>query len=169
MYAPDLYKYLDQHAGCDIFPLFIETIKGKKEAYIYVEKKLLKYNSRNKQEYNHVEDLFFDLEEFTDSDDSIELPIRGINFRNLNNSNIGVFDGYAMPDKNNKYDKYAIGIYNNAGVHYGFIEKGQKDLYNLIEAGKGYVDATLDVTTFVNDMGETKFSGTVTINKNDIV
>lgn len=117
-----------------------------------------------------LEDILFDLEEYTENDDSIELPIRGINFRNLTQDNIGSFDGYIMPDKENKHDKYAIGVYGNDDTHFGFIEKGQKNLYDKIEEGSGFINAKLDIHTFIEEeAGEIRFQGTVTINKEDLV
>lgn len=116
-----------------------------------------------------LEDILFDLEEYTENDDSIELPIRGINFRNLDKSKVGTFSGYIAPDKENKYDKYAIGVYSEDGTHFGFIEKNQKNLYKLIEAGEGYIDAILEVSTFIDeDTNEERFHGVVTIDKENL-
>lgn len=167
----DLYNYITSQKFKDEYYFFdvMELLtNGQNDLILSVNENKIKADN-NYSDNPVIEDLLFDLEEFTDSDDSLELTIRGINFRDLNYNNVGVFDGYIMPDKNNEYDQYAIGVYRNDGVHFGFIEKGQKDLYNLIESGEGYINATLNVTTFVDDMGETKFNGAVTINKNDIV
>jgi len=116
-----------------------------------------------------LEDILIDLEEYSDGGDYIELPIRGINHRNLTNDNIGHFDGYIAPDKNNKYDEYAIAIYGNDGTHFGFIEKGQELLYTKIEDSGGIINVSIDVNPFTNDRSESRLYGTITIDKEDLI
>jgi hypothetical protein len=116
-----------------------------------------------------LENIILDLNEYADFGDRIEIPIRGINFRNLTNANIGTFDGFIMPDKENRHDKYAIGVYDNDGTHFGFIEKGQKYFYKKIESVGGFISSELDISTFIDNTGKSRFSGTVTINKKDLV
>jgi hypothetical protein len=117
-----------------------------------------------------IEDILFELEEYTEDDDSIELPIRGINFRNLTDANIGSFDGFIMPDEGNEHDKYAIGVYGSDDTHFGFIEKGQKALYDKIKAGNGFINVKLDVDTFIDEeTGKVRFHGTVTIDKAELL
>lgn len=117
-----------------------------------------------------LEEILLDLDEYDESDDCIGLPIKGINFRNLNNTNIGSFSGYIAPDKENKFDKYAIGIYSEDGTHFGYIEKDQKYFFDFIESKGGYIDAVLDISTFIDDdTGKTRFHGIVAIDKADLV
>lgn len=117
-----------------------------------------------------LKDILFDLEEYTEYDDSIQLPIRGINYRNLTATNIGSFDGYIMPDKENKHDRYAIGVYGDDDTHFGFIEQGQKALYAKIQKRRGFINAKLDINTFIEkETGKVRFWGIVTINKDDLV
>ena len=127
-------------------------------------------NSSHNDDDSSIEDILFDLEEFTEYDDKIELPIRGINFRNLTEENIGSFDGYIMPDKENKHDKYAIGVYGSGDTHFGFLEKGQRALYNKVEERNGFINAKLEINTFIDrDTGKTRFHGIVTILKDDLL
>lgn len=170
----DLYNAIESGTGFVFAPLFIKQINNDRLAYIYIEKKIL----GNKKHANasiddcepDVDDILLDLEEYTLTENFIELPIRGINFRNLTDANIGSFDGYIMPDKENKHDKYAIGVYGSDDTHFGFIEKGQKFLCDKIEEGNGFINAKLDVRTFIEDeTGKVRFQGTVTINKEDLV
>jgi len=113
-----------------------------------------------------LEDILFDLEEYTENDDSIELPIRGINFRGLSVDCLKYINGFIMPDLGNEYDTYAIGIYASDGTHLGFVEKGQKALYNKIEENQGSIDVDIDIDTFIDeDTGETRFCGNITIDK----
>lgn len=122
------------------------------------------------QNSESLEDILLDLDEYDENDDSIELPIRGINFRNLNDTNIGSFSGYIAPDKENKFDKYAIGVYSQDGTHFGYIEKDQKYFYDFIESKGGYIDAVLDISTFIDDdTGKTRFHGIVAIDKANLV
>jgi hypothetical protein len=48
-------------------------------------------------------------------------PIAGLHYRELPISIVGKFSGYAIAEKNNEFDKYAVAIYNASGVHLGFI------------------------------------------------
>lgn len=109
------------------------------------------------------EDILLDLGDYSEFSDRIELPICGINFRNLSDENIGTFDGYLMADKNNEYDEYAIGIYDKDGVHFGFVEKAQKYFYNKIEEKGGMVNGIIEVRK--RKTGKNPFHGTVTIDK----
>lgn len=175
-----LYNILINGSGYLFAPLFIKTTTdGLKNrfAYIYIEKKLLSVRQLKKKEtYNNynddgyitsqdIENILLDLDEYSDGDDYIELPIRGINFRGLGSSNIGYFEGYITTDKCNKYDKFAISIYGNDGTHFGFIEKGQEFLYNKIEEVGGIINVSIEVHPFTNDLGQNKLSGTITIDK----
>lgn len=110
-----------------------------------------------------IEDILFDLSEFAEFSDRIEIPIIGINFRNLLDDNVGTFDGYLKTDKNNEYDRYAIGIFNNDGIHFGFVEKEQKYFFKKIEEVGGSVNAVLEI--HARKTGKNRFHGTATIDK----
>lgn len=128
------------------------------------------YKDEDQITSDDLEDIIFNLEEYSEGDTWLNLPVRGINHRKLTKLNIGTFDGYIMPDKENKYDKYAIGIYGNDGTHFGFIEKGQKDLYQKINQGDGYINVVIETKIFTPDNSdEGKFYGIVSINKADIL
>lgn len=141
-----------------------EIIFSNKDGYINSDV----YNNYNDDGYitsQDIENILLDLDEYSDGDDYIELPIRGINFRGLGSSNIGYFEGYITTDKCNKYDKFAIAIYGNDGTHFGFIEKGQEFLYNKIEEVGGIINVSIEVHPFTNDLAQNKLSGTITIDK----
>lgn len=64
--------------------------------------------------------------------------LMGIGYRGLNISCVGRFNGYGISQEDNKYDKYAIAIYDDTGTQLGFIPKGNKKLHDYIikEGGK---------------------------------
>lgn len=167
----DLYVYLtSEKFRSEYYFLNISKIENERKPDLILSVNDENLNSNNDEDENltsdNLEDILFDLEEYTENDDSIELPIRGINFRNLTDANIGSFNGYIMPDKENKHDRYAIGVYSDDDTHFGFIEKGQKSLYNKIESGYGYINGRLEIDTFIDeDTGETRFHGIITIDK----
>lgn len=171
---PDLYNAIASGDGFVFAPLFIKQINNDILAYIYIERNFLenkKYiDMGSGEEEPDIDDILFDLEDYALTGDFLELPIRGINFRNLTDANIGSFDGYVMPDEENKHDKYAIGIYGVDDTHFGFIEKGQKALYDKISEGSGFINAKLDVGTFIEEeTGKVLFKGTVSIHTVDLV
>lgn len=171
---PDLYNSIASGDGFVFAPLFIKQINNDRLAYVYIERVILE-NRKHIDVYcdedePDIGDILFYLEEYALVGDFLELPIRGINFRNLTDANIGSFDGYIMPDKENKHDKYAIGVYGNDNTHFGFIEKEQKNLYDTIEKGSGFINAKLEVETFIEDeTGRIRFKGIVSINTADLV
>lgn len=111
-----------------------------------------------------LEEILFDLNESDEYDDRIELPIKGINFRHLTNDCIGIHNGFLMLDKNNKHDKYAIGIYDMNGTHYGFVERGQKHLYTKVEENGGIIDGIVNIEEQKTG-SKSFFYGTITIDK----
>lgn len=168
----DLYSYLTSNefkSQYDFFNVTSIVTNGENDLILSVNEDEFKHNNDVSND-SPIEDILLDLEEYDEYDDRIELPIRGINFRNLTESNIGSFDGYIMPDGDNKHDKYAIGVYGSDDTHFGFIEKGQKALYDKIEEGSGFINAKLDIDTFIEeDTGKKRFQGTASIMKADLL
>ena len=79
--------------------------------------------------------------------------IKGLNFHDLDESMVGPFKGYVKIQRNNKYDRYAIGVYID-GEEVGHLPRGNKALFNKIAAKGGKVRAT----GFI-DMGEDQEDG----------
>lgn len=127
------------------------------------------YSNPKKHYPDLLIDILFELNEYTVRGDYLEIPIRGINFRNLTKENIGVFGGYIMRDEGNQYDKYAIGVYSLDGTHFGYLKKGQKILYDKIEKKQGLFIVELEVSTFTLDGEDELFSGKVIINIKDLL
>lgn len=70
-----------------------------------------------------------------------KFPIAGAYYRNLSISMVGKFNGYAIAQKDNEHDPFAIAVYNDAGVHIGFLPRGNKVLYQYIINEDGKVHA----------------------------
>ena len=70
-----------------------------------------------------------------------KFPIRGAHYRNLPIEMVGKFNGYAIAQRDNEYDPYAIAIYNDSGVHLGFIPRGNYHLHQYISEEGGRVHA----------------------------
>jgi hypothetical protein len=70
-----------------------------------------------------------------------KFPIAGVYYRNLPLSTVGKFNGYAIAEGYNEYDKYAISIYDDAGLHLGYLPKGNKKLHLYISNNNGRVHA----------------------------
>lgn len=162
-------KTVDKKGNPDIILSYIEEETVSKDYYEYLdeEDELDAIEERFEEIF---EEVFFNLEEFSDGVDTIELPIRGINYRGLSLSDKGVFDGFIQHDKLNEYDPYAIAIYGNNGIHYGFVEKGQKEFCKIIEDLGGLVNVIIEVNSFVDERkSEEKLYGKITINKIDLI
>ncbi|WP_106831140.1 HIRAN domain-containing protein [Parabacteroides pacaensis] len=68
--------------------------------------------------------------------------IAGVYYRNLPLSMVGRFNGYAEVELHNKYDSFAIAIYNDAGIHLGYIPKEyNRKLHSYIMENGGKVHA----------------------------
>ena len=77
-----------------------------------------------------------------DNDEATEVfSIKGLNFHDIDESMVGAFRGYVKIQRNNKYDRYAIGVYID-GVEIGHLPRGNKALFNKIAAKGGKVRAT---------------------------
>lgn len=70
-----------------------------------------------------------------------KFQIAGAYYRNLPVEMVGRFNGYAMAETNNEYDPFAIGIYNDAGMHLGFLPRGNEKLHSYILDEGGRVHA----------------------------
>lgn len=84
-----------------------------------------------------------------------EYNIKGINFRDIDDTMIGDFEGYVRALKSNRYDPYAIGVYVGSRK-VGYLPRGNKDLHKAImlmggtAAADGYIakDSAEDGRTF---------------------
>ena len=124
-------------------------------------------SKRNKADSDNTEDVVVHLTRGNDLGDSLELPICGINFRNLTEANTGFFEGYIKPDRKNKHDKYAIGVYGADGTQFGYLERGLKTLFERM--GDNRIAVELYIHTFIDEeSGRERFAGTVTIQKNNL-
>lgn len=70
-----------------------------------------------------------------------KFQIAGAYYRNLPIEMVGKFNGCAMAETNNQYDPLAIAIYNDDGIHLGYLPKGNKALHSYILAEGGKVHA----------------------------
>ena len=77
--------------------------------------------------------------------DDEPIPIKGINFCDIDDSMIGDFEGYIRIQKSNRHDPYAIGVYKGR-KRIGYLPRGSKEL--LEEGGKadaeGYIVKRVD-------------------------
>lgn len=67
-----------------------------------------------------------------------KFDLMGVYYRDLSLSMVGKFNGYACAETNNEYDPFAIAIYNDDGVHLGYLPRETKWLHSYIldEGGK---------------------------------
>lgn len=120
---------------------FIKDPKAFKEA--------MKSNKSKKKKNYGLTDLGDD-----DNNEATEVfSIKGLNFHDIDESMVGAFRGYVKIQRNNKYDRYAIGVYID-GEEVGHLPRGNKALFNKIAAKGGKVRAT----GFI-DMGEDQEDG----------
>lgn len=68
-------------------------------------------------------------------------PIVGTSYRKLVSKDIGYFEGKAVAEKNNKYDRFAVAIYNGRGKHVGYIPRDNYMIHQYISRIGGYVEA----------------------------
>ena len=73
--------------------------------------------------------------------------LTGMQYRGLNKQDYGIFEGKAIADTNNQYDKYAVGIHRaDNGKLIGYIRKGEnEELHNYIMKHGGSVHASFRV------------------------
>lgn len=70
-----------------------------------------------------------------------KFSITGAYYRNLSIDIVGKFNGYAIAQIDNEYDPHAIAIYNDAGMHLGFLPGGNKAIHQYITNEGGKVHA----------------------------
>lgn len=88
--------------------------------------------------------------------DDEPIPIKGINFRDIDDSMIGDFEGYIRIQKSNRHDPYAIGVYKGR-KRIGYLPRGNKELYQrLLEEG-GKADAEGYIAKRVDEESGRKF------------
>lgn len=80
----------------------------------------------------------------------------------LNENNFGKFNGYAVAETNNQYDKYAITIYDESGHKIGHLPKGNKKVHSYIQSQGGQVHAYGYVQIYFNGT----FDGAVCVETN---
>lgn len=82
-----------------------------------------------------------DGDESEESEGDLTFPIKGINYRDIDDSYIGDFTGTARALRSNPHDPYAVGIYIGSR-RVGFIPRGNADVHALIMRNGGSVDAS---------------------------
>lgn len=70
-----------------------------------------------------------------------KFSIAGAYYRNLSIDMVGKFNGYVIAQIDNEYDPYALSVYNDVGVHLGFLPGGNKVLHQYIVNEEGKVHA----------------------------
>lgn len=61
-----------------------------------------------------------------------KFEIMGCYYRKLPLKMVGKFNGYAVAQLDNKYDPYTIAIYNDNGIHLGFLPRDNLKLHTYI-------------------------------------
>lgn len=80
-----------------------------------------------------------------------ECLIREMDCKGLTDDKLGKFCGYVRTEKNNKFEKFAIAVFNNSGLHLGYLWETDERLFNTLEQteGKqqvwGYIYKEIDV------------------------
>lgn len=67
----------------------------------------------------------------------MDLELKGLQYHDIDNSDIGKFIGYALIEPENSFDNYAIAIYNSADKKLGYIPKHNYAIFNCIKANEG--------------------------------
>lgn len=93
---------------------------------------------------------------------SYKYPIKGINFRELDDTMLGDFMGYVRALKSNPHDKYAIGVYvGNKKV--GFLPRDNKELHEKITANGGTAGAEGYIAKGESEDGRLFYYGKVNV------
>lgn len=73
--------------------------------------------------------------------------LTGMQFRGLNKNDYGIFEGKAIAETNNQYDRYAVGIHRaDNGKLIGYIRKEEnKELHKYIMKNGGSVHANFRI------------------------
>ena len=70
----------------------------------------------------------------------------GMYYRGITSKDFGVYDGYAIPEEDNKYDPYAVAIYRKAdNKHVGYTPSGNKDLFKTLQYRGGKANAIFKI------------------------
>lgn len=88
--------------------------------------------------------------------------IKGINFRDLDDSYLGDFIGTARALKSNQHDPYAIGIYIGSR-RVGFLPRGNSQLHAEIMAVGGSVGVEGYIARATDEQGRSFYYGKVNI------
>jgi hypothetical protein bacD2_23164 len=70
-----------------------------------------------------------------------KFSIAGAYYRNLPITTIGKFNGYVTAQTDNEYDEYAIAVFNDDGLHLGFLPGGNAMLHTYVSDEGGSVHA----------------------------
>ena len=68
-----------------------------------------------------------------------KMDMVGMQYRAIDENDLGKFEGYAEAEENNPDDPYAIAIYREDHTHVGFLKRDNYSLYNYIEDQGGMV------------------------------
>ncbi len=102
------------------------------------------------------------LLEKTQNSNIREFSIKGINFRELDDTMLGDFMGYVRALKSNPHDKYAIGVYvGNKKV--GFLPRGNKELHEKLIANGGTAGADGYIAKGESEDGRLFYYGKVNV------
>lgn len=95
--------------------------------------------------------------------DNIEYSIAGINFRGLNNSHLGPFDGVVVLEEDNPHDPFAVAIYRGR-KKVGYIPKRDSiTVHDDISKNGGCSVCSGFIYTFLDENGRERFAGKVII------
>lgn len=91
-----------------------------------------------------------------------EYSIKGINFRGIDDTMLGDFEGYVRALKSNQYDSYAIGVYIGSRK-VGYLPRGNKDLHRAIMLKGGTTAANGYIAKDIAEDGRTFYYGKVRV------
>lgn len=80
-------------------------------------------------------------DESEEPESDLTFPIKGINYRDIDETYLGDFVGTARALRSNNHDPYAVGIYIGSR-RVGFIPRGNADVHALIMRNGGIIDAS---------------------------
>ncbi len=93
--------------------------------------------------------------------------IAGINFRHLDDSYVGEFEGFVKLEENNEYDRFAIAIYKGR-KKVGYIPRdSNQELHEELSDKGGKAPCKGYIYTFINEDGDERFAGEVVLGKDD--
>lgn len=121
----------------------------------FIIKTALKNSNQSQKEDNSTNNRQYQAAQQEDKLERLDTPsyacyyyeLVGMKYRGLNSSDMGIHDGYAIAENNNKHDKYAVGIYRKdngkliAYVPKDFQGKSNKVLHDELSAKGRAVEA----------------------------